>query len=124
MQFAAFKLDRSVQRQLNSIERQIHKQIKLPNGKQGGWMFWAGIAGLAVVAYLILMNRDLASPPVPIVDPFIDEIGDLIPGVEGAGEEFLPDLPIGSSSNKDAAYVSSYAAEALASEVGDRLSVA
>ena len=122
MQFAAFKLDRSVQRQLNSLERQIHKQIKLP--KQGGWMFWAGVAGLAVVAYLILMNRDLASPPVPIVDPFIDEIGDLVPGIEGAGEEFLPDLPIGSSANKDAAYVSSYAAEAMAAEMGDRLSVA
>jgi len=122
MQFAAFKLDRSVQRQLNSLERQIHKQIKLP--KQGGWMFWAGVAGLAVVAYLILMNRDLSSPPVPIVDPFIDEIGDLVPGIEGAGEEFLPDLPIGSSANKDAAYVSSYAAEAMAAEMGDRLSVA
>lgn len=123
MQFAAFKLDRGVQRQLNSIERQLHKQIKLP--KQGGWMFWAGIAGLAVVAYIILMNRDLASPPVPIVDPFIDEIGDLVPGIEGAGEEFLPDLPIGSSGTpKDSAYVSSYQAEALAAEVGERLSIA
>lgn len=122
----AFKLDRSVQRQLNTVERQIQrqfKQLKIP--KQSGWMFWVGAAAVGVVAYLILMNRDLASPPVPLVDPFIDEIGDLIPGVEGAGEEFLPDLPIGASgAPKDAAYVSAYEAEALAANVGERLSVA
>lgn len=119
--FAAFKLDRNVQRQLNSIQKEF-KQIKLP--KNGGWMFWVGIAGIAVVAYLILTNKDLASPPVPIVDPFIDELGDLVPGIEGAGAEFLPDLPIGASTSKRTGLMNEDQVEAFAATVGERLSIA
>lgn len=123
-----FKLDRQVQRQMNAIERAFKKEFKaLPKiGPQGGWIGLAILAALGVGAYLIITNKDLLSPPAPLVDPFIDELGDLVPGVEGiADETFLEDLPIGSSApSKDAAYVSAYQAEALASQVGSRLSVA
>jgi len=112
-----FKIDRSTQRQLNTFRKEL---IKLPPGIWG--LAAVGIAGL--IAYLVLANKDLASPPFPIIDPAADFIGDFAGPLEGAGEEFLEDVPIGSSANKDSAYVSSYAADALASEVGQRLSVA
>lgn len=123
----SFKLDRSIQRQMNAVERAFRKEFKaIKIGKEGGWMGLAILAALGIGAYLIITNKDLASPPVPYVDPLIDELGDIIPGVEGiADETFLEDLPIGSSApSKDAAYVSAYQAEALASTLSDRLSVA
>lgn len=113
----SFQLDKTTQRQLNSFRKEL---IKLPPGIWG--LAALGIAGL--VAYLVLANKDLASPPFPIIDPAADFIGDFAGPLEGAGEEFLEDVPIGSSANKDSAYVSSYAAEALASEVGQNLSIA
>ena len=112
-----FKLDRATQRQVNSFRKEL---IKMPTGVWG--LALLGVVGL--VAYLVLANKNLTEPPFPIIDPAADFIGDTVPGIEGLGEEFLEDIPIGSSSNKDAAYVNAYAAEALASEVGDRLSLA
>lgn len=123
----SFKLDRSIQRQMNSVERMFKKEFKaIKIGKEGGWMGLAILAALGIGAYLIITNKDLLSPPAPYIDPFIDELGDIVPGVEGIAEDtFLEDLPIGSSApSKDAAYVSAYKAEALAAGLSDRLSVA
>lgn len=123
-----FKLDRSVQRQLNSVQRALNKEfkaLKIPkNG--GGWIYLAGLAVVGVAAYLIITNKDLLSPKAPVFDPLVDELGDVIPGVEGIAEDtFLEDLPIGSSApSKDSAYVSARQAESLAATVGDRLSIA
>lgn len=112
-----FKLDRATQREVNSFRKEL---IKMPPGIWG--LAAIGIVGL--IAYLVLANKDLSNPPFPIIDPAADFIGDFAGPLEGAGEEFLEDVPIGSSANKDSAYVSSYAAEALASEVGQNLTIA
>lgn len=124
-----FNLDRQVQRQMNAIERMFKKELKASKikiGPEGGLIGLAILGAIGIGAYLILTNKDLSAPPVPVVDPFIDELGDLVPGVEGlADETFLEDLPIGSSApSKDAAYVSAYQAQALAAGLSDRLSVA
>lgn len=112
----SFKLDRSTQRQLNSFRKEL---IKVPNDIW--WIAGAGIIG--IVIYLVLSGKNLTEPPFPIIDPTADFIGSTT-GLEGAGEEWLPDLPIGSSMNKSAGYMNGQEAEALAATVGSRLSIA
>lgn len=112
-----FKIDRATQRQLNTFRKEL---IKMPTGVWG----LAALGVIGIIAYLVLSNKNLTDPPFPLIDPAADFIGDTVPGVEGLGEEFLEDIPIGSSQNKDAAYVNAYQAEALASSVGRRLSIA
>jgi hypothetical protein len=117
-EFRSLKLDRATQRELNSFRKEL---IKVPTGIWG----LLGIGLIGLIAYLALSGKNLAEPPVPLIDPAADFIGDFIPEpIEEFGQDILEDVPIGSSANKDAAYVSSYAADALASEVGQRLSVA
>ena len=121
--FKEFKLDRKTQRQVNSLRKELMK------GKNS-WMWIAGVIGVGVVAYLVLANKDLTSPPFPIVDPLIDEIGD-ITGLEGDYPEGLPDLPFpididgGNDAAKESASMyAAYEAEALASELSDQITVA
>ena len=121
--FREFKIDRKTQRQINSFQKELMK------GKNS-WMWVAGVIGVGVVGYLILANKDLTNPAFPIVDPFIDEIGD-ITGLEGDYPENFPDLPFpidieggNDAAKEQASYASAYEAEALASELSDQITVA
>ena len=121
--FKEFKIDRKTQRQINSFQKELMK------GKNS-WMWIAGIIGVGVVGYLILANKDLTNPAFPIVDPLIDELGD-ITGLEGEYPEGLPDLPFpidieggNDAAKEQASYASAYEAEALAAELSDQITIA
>ena len=116
--FKDFKIDRATQREVNTLKKEM---------LSGGWVGIAGLIAVGIIAYLVLANKDLTSPAFPIVDPLIDELGD-ITGLEGKYPEGFPDLPfpidLDGGDTADATYASAYEAEAMAAKLGGNITVA
>lgn len=115
--FQSFKLDRTMQREVNSLKKELLQG--------GGWVGIAGLIAVGIVAYLVLANKDLTNPPFPIVDPLIDELGDLT-GLEGKYPENFPDLPFPIDTGEIFGGDDSpgETAEAMAAELGGNITVA